>query len=738
MGIDVCEKYLRITLYFTSLNDPWPETCTFCVCNLKMSSMISGHDNLTEGGAAASVPQYPAIFQDPKWLGFRHDGYPVSAFFHYRETRGIPNPTLFDREHVAMLQGWLSFGLLEAVLEAPIPESKLIKHEENGSSLSLDSLPEIISEWQLRVQGLGTNITAHREKVEAILLQTQKILSYLSDSQAFNYAGADEDDVPATFVTLGCIAEAVTQARLCLYPDDAPGRGYDWGFVVAPYHKKFYAEAVVDGWCLSTVSYLVNKTNLSALRYAIRRGPLIREDHGACTAQFCALKTVDTSNYVPKHLGDDWDADCSCSYIHAEAEMVISTIQDGANPVVKLQGPLLDRNRSSLAVSASTGVPYVAISHVWADGSGSTAEVGLPLCQVWKLAALVSSILPSGAFWMDALCVPKDQDTRRKALKLMGRAYLDAEIVLVLDSTIKKCSAEAPPNELLLHVVLSPWMRRLWTLQEAVLAKKVIFMFSDGLVPLSKLIPNASSLCSNAIQAGFAAEVHRLTKLRLFDSLGFADVARSLRWRWTSNTTDEVPAIVSLLKVDRQAIFEDLVENRMANLLLAVAHLPRNIIFLSGSKMRILNFSWAPATLMSIASGGDEGGLELNTTDATALCTTNGLQARYFVFSFEKRTFRAGERWSFRDPTSGRVFFISSTLSKNESYCCNYLLCSRLEAPLGIENCIAVLGNVVASTATLNCSYGCRLLINGQQRLDIPMQSEAILLASRVQQVCIS
>lgn len=378
-----------------------------------------------------------------------------------------------------MLQSWLSFGLLEAVLEVPIPESRLIKHDETrGPLLSLDALPEIMSNW---VRGLGTDLVAQRDKVETILLQTQKILSYLSDSHAFTYAGADEDDVPATFVTLGCVAEAITQTRHCLYPDDSPGRGYDWGFVVAPYYKKFYADAVADGWCLSTINYLVNKTNLSALRYTIRRGPLIREDHHTCTALFCVLKTVDTSNYVPKHLGDDWDADCSCSYIHADAGMIISTIQGGDNPVVKLQGPLLDRSNSSLAVSASTGVPYVAISHVWADGSGGTAEVGLPLCQVWKLAALVSSILPSGAFWMDSLCVPKDPDTRRKALKLMGRAYLDAEIVLVLDSTIKQCSAEASPNELLLHVVLSPWMRRLWTLQEAVLAKEVVFMFSNEL-----------------------------------------------------------------------------------------------------------------------------------------------------------------------------------------------------------------------------------------------------------------
>ena len=87
-----------------------------------------------------------------------------------------------------------------------------------------------------------------------------------------------------------------------------------------------------------------------------------------------------------------------------------------------------------LRVLPSDGGSYLAISHVWADGLGSTSEAGLPRCQVERLAALARSLVPeSGAFWIDSLCVPRASDLRKTAIKAMGRTYKDAFAVLVLD-----------------------------------------------------------------------------------------------------------------------------------------------------------------------------------------------------------------------------------------------------------------------------------------------------------------
>lgn len=703
-----------------------------------MADASDGNDSKFQSLAYSTSTSSIALFQDPKWLGFTHDGYPLATLGQYRVLRGIENPTLFDRNHVSILQSWFSFGLLEAVLELPIPESMLLKQHGEGMVMSIDRLPQILSDWVSIVRIENEELVKYRNRVESILTQVHKILSYLSDSQAFLYTDAHLDDVPATFVTLGCIAEALVQARHFLYPDGAsPKQGLNWDFVIAPYAIKFYADTVEAGWCLSTVRFLVHKTNLATLRFAFRRGPLIpKEHHDKCSAHFCSLKTVDTANYVPKHLGSCHDSTRSCVFVAPPVDTIISFLQEGTNPVIDLSS-LVDRESTILSVRKSSDVPYVAISHVWADGCGSTAEKGLPSCQVQKIFTMVSDIMPNGAFWMDSLCVPKHPETRKQALKLMGKAYLDAEFVLVLDSTIQACSSKATLNELLLHVALSPWMRRLWTLQEAMLAKKLVFKFSDGLVPFSRIIPDITSIYHSTIEVGLAAELQRLSKLRLFDNLAFADVARCLRWRWTSNITDEVPAILSLIKVDRGSIFEDSVEKRMINLLLAVVNLPKNIIFLSGPKMEFPGFRWAPLTLMSIATGTDGGGMELSLMDTNAICTPLGLFAEYFVFGFEEQSFEAGERFALHDPTTKRTFFLTNQVASQEICRCNFILCNKSE-PVGIEICVAVWEDIDVNGTKLDCVYVGRLIINGQ-RPDKAGDDKIIdVLASGNRQILIS
>lgn len=61
----------------------------------------------------------------------------------------------------------------------------------------------------------------------------------------------------------------------------------------------------------------------------------------------------------------------------------------------------------------------------------------------------------------------------------MLHTYKNAELVLVLDASLEACSVRARPQERLLRITISPWMRRLWTLQEAWVAKRLAFQFSE-------------------------------------------------------------------------------------------------------------------------------------------------------------------------------------------------------------------------------------------------------------------
>ena len=101
-------------------------------------------------------------------------------------------------------------------------------------------------------------------------------------------------------------------------------------------------------------------------------------------------------------------------------EVVRETYSEDVVPVVVFNG-------NGLAVRAASEGPYVAISHVWADGMGSSTEYGLPLCQVERLDALVRKLVPDGAFWHDGLCVPSpktERPTWQRAIKLLLLAEL--------------------------------------------------------------------------------------------------------------------------------------------------------------------------------------------------------------------------------------------------------------------------------------------------------------------------
>jgi hypothetical protein len=268
---------------------------------------------------------------------------------------------------------------------------------------------------------------------------------------------------------------------------------------------------------------------------------------------------------------------------------------------------------------------------------------------------MTQKLVPGGAFWMDGLCVPEQRETRKRAIGLMGNAYRDAAAVLVIDAGIRSCSFDAPEEERLLRVLTSAWMQRMWTLQEALLTRKLVFEFSDKPATLDDLIPSRENLL-DVFKAQLAAEIFRLSTRQGYQQspkgFGIGHVARSLRWRTTSRVEDETLAISSLLNVDTLELVRLPPEQRMMTLLLRVRHLPSNILFLSGPKLEEPFFRWAPRSLM-IREGN-----QLGITEYNAVCTPEGLIARYICIFFDKTTFDRGERWFLQDKSSERFYSV--------------------------------------------------------------------------------
>ncbi|EJF61915.1 hypothetical protein DICSQDRAFT_169495 [Dichomitus squalens LYAD-421 SS1] len=271
---------------------------------------------------------------------------------------------------------------------------------------------------------------------------------------------------------------------------------------------------------------------------------------------------------------------CTCALVKPSIEAVRSSYLEDDVPAVIFDG-------NGLTVRPASKGPYVAISHVWADGLGSSTEHGLPLCQVARLDALVRKLVPDGAFWHDGLCVPSPKTQRptwQRAISLLARIYAGADKVLVVDGGVRtQCSLAKPVEECLLRIATSGWAQRIWTLQEGVLARELYFEVADGLVDCSHFDGDASFITSCLIPTlryrrhdGDSKFQRRLSQ-RPRCSLN--DLIRFMRLRSFTCPEDEPLAIAGLLGIDAAPLAEIRDgQERMKSLLLQVREVPHRMI----------------------------------------------------------------------------------------------------------------------------------------------------------------
>ncbi len=160
---------------------------------------------------------------------------------------------------------------------------------------------------------------------------------------------------------------------------------------------------------------------------------------------------------------------------------------------------------------------YVAISHVWGEqqmysagqfGINGGVDWEVPLSNPNKISRLVNAMNHYGKeyCWIDVLCMPQDKQSEiNLEIPFMGEYYAGADITLVLsdinyvisgdyavwydmmsDIAISQRDATFEENSwmnskrYLINFDKDKWFKRVWTLQEAVLSKKVICVDAGG------------------------------------------------------------------------------------------------------------------------------------------------------------------------------------------------------------------------------------------------------------------
>ncbi|KXX80207.1 Kinesin light chain [Madurella mycetomatis] len=193
------------------------------------------------------------------------------------------------------------------------------------------------------------------------------------------------------------------------------------------------------------------------------RRQLRHEGHDSCTASRCQYSHKDSTKVGQLH---------KCSGSNCEQRMypvegLVKALEIGTGTAWSRNSPVL----------AATDDTYIAISHVWSDGTGvGVKDQGTVNSCLFDYFARVAESLGCEGIWWDALSIPLKPEARSKALGQMHRNYANAEYTVVHDRYLLNIPFTDSATACL-ALVLSPWFTRCWTALELFMSKRVKVLF---------------------------------------------------------------------------------------------------------------------------------------------------------------------------------------------------------------------------------------------------------------------
>ena len=492
--------------------------------------------------------------------------------------------------------------------------------EGSGLVLSTRRLPEYIKRWEVQVT-CGQVEGATGQAQWAARLQTV----YREVASQFLHVGALLARYPHGFIhylyPLGALVETLKCHATRIFRDGAEHEPL--AVFLSPEARENF---IGQRWCPYTLThFLLPLGSPSVFEYARSFGhrPSFIEQEHPCTENDCFVATIDTATYRIKHRRSYCEGETKCEILLPDMDVISASLRSGQVPVV------IYTDEQGLVTEEAVDGRYVAISHVWADGMGSTSEKGLPKCHVKFLSEAViaahrsiredgqddSDQLSTLPFWVDSLSVPGQPDLRNEAIVLMSATYAAAAAVLVVDASMMHLSATDSMVQQLIVLYVSAWMRRMWTWPEVLLSRQLFFRITDAIIDYRNFFMAADLVgrtFSDPVSAVLLAWLTQLVAIpwsrsaaRLGAStemppLSLDDVALHLAHRPSSRIGDEILAVAAFFDVDVRPYLQQDPNERMASFLAEYngGKVPSDIIFLDGIKHPFEGFHWAPQTFM--------------------------------------------------------------------------------------------------------------------------------------------
>jgi hypothetical protein len=536
-----------------------------------------------------------------------------SGFRFFKVLRGNFENGLRPEHLEGFFQAWLYFSFLYEILGSSVNTQDFVRHDptDGNDYLSTCHLDDYIRKWheqyyaatQPTKQGMRNDIISATQGVTYVL------------NRMLNAVESDSSPVRLISHEFELAARVLIQTlEFKLLPDDLPRQRVvdDSGTHICP----LLTQRLLDNrWCPNQINMLACTMDVPSLYYASLLGPDTSDkDHFACTDDLCKANQIDQSLYNTAHVLED----CQCEFVGASSRELADIIQDEQIPVIDMasNGAIAERNIRIRTLQE--GMKYVALSHVWADGLGNPIADSLPMCQLTRLSEYVKVVLPDHRFlWCDTLCVPKKPpQLRRKAIWKMRDIYEKAYVVLILDASLRSASLSCSAEELMMRVTCSGWMRRLWTFQENILAKKLRVVLRDGIANINNAASKIytqhpgqpiTAACyhhSIGLEASvfyrtvIPAEERLLKEPDIPQGVSIGSVWESLQWRTTSWLSDEPICLAVALAIDLPLVLDTAEDQRMKKIFSLTKGWPPYLIFAEYERFPEPGWKWAPRTLM--------------------------------------------------------------------------------------------------------------------------------------------
>ncbi|MCJ1377320.1 hypothetical protein MMC17_000414 [Xylographa soralifera] len=527
-------------------------------------------------------------------------------------------------EHAAALvQAWLYFGFIHAVTRLPVDTSQYVCCNRSGK-LVVTSKPLLghLRRWQDMLasqEDQGTNVIAQVDML-------WKIYHYFLAHVAVVWRDFLPHEVGASIVILH---QTIALAKLSMYPHSYSPPSlcnfHDY------FHKQIRAPLVDHDWCTTTIQRLGQRLSpLTLYHMASIKNTLPSKSvsHAACSNFQCHASKPAAGILKPQHSA----LDCRCQLIPSTQDKVTLIVEEGCIPLLSFsKGTGISIESLSLA-SPGEDVPYVAISHVWADGLGNPSDNTMYPCQIELMQDSVSQVMQNRSqrqgdalkensfFWIDTLCVPANAGKAKStAIAMMEDIYRKATIVLVVDAGLKQLnSIVTSPFQIAISIASSRWWTRLWTLQEGVFAKALYFQLLDIAVSPVDVVQQSRELFSNTSDApawdiqtmlvkDALSEVEELSLRELRSDSG-RHILKALSWRFTSRDADETICLAILLKLSISELsqLEEDPKTRMKAFILMQRFFSSSVLFGHGlheERFEEEGFRWAPYSFLSRTSG---------------------------------------------------------------------------------------------------------------------------------------